>query len=159
MEQEKTYCYSYFGIESKGELVNGKGFVSDPKDGFDPVYITEKLGIKPFRAWKLGDPRPRGGTRYGFSCWDACQQEEPALDVGEQCLKIVRKLRDKTPLLLELKKEFDLDFVISIVPNIYSGEAPVVYFNHEIIEFCYLTGTEIGVDMYIYEFQEEDTDD
>ena len=102
--KEKTICYSYFFVESKGELMNGQGLVSDQKDGFDPKYITERLGIEPFRAWKLGDRRRSGGTRYGFSEWCACRQSEPALDVGKQCLNIVRELRDKIPLLLELKQ-------------------------------------------------------
>lgn len=152
---EKTTCYSYFDIVSNGELIDGRGVVSHAKNGFDPAYITKKLGIEPFRAWKLGDLRRCGGSRYGFSSWAACRQEEPALDVGEQCLNIVRELRDKIPILLELKQEYDLNFGITIVPSIYSGEGPALYFNHEIIEFCYLTGAEIGIDMYIYGFQEE----
>lgn len=155
MEEEKTYCYSYFSICSKAELINGIGYVSDPKDGFDPAYITEKMGIRPFRSCKLGDLRPRGGARYGFSKWSACRQEEPADDVGEQCLKIVRELREKIPVLLELKQEYDLKFDIIIVPHIYREESPVMHFDKEVIEFCYLTGTEIDVDMYIYAFEEE----
>lgn len=153
--EKKTECYSYFCIESKGEIINGKGLVSAPNGGFDPEYITKRLGIEPFRAWKAGDPRQQGSSRYGFSCWCACRQSEPALDVGKQCQNIVRELREKIPLLLELKREFELEFGISVVPSIYSGESPTLYYDHEVIEFCYLTGTEIGVDIYVYEFQDE----
>lgn len=37
-----------------------------------------------------------------------------------------------------------------IVPSIYGEEKPLMGFNEEIIEFCYLTGTTIEVDMYVY---------
>lgn len=37
-----------------------------------------------------------------------------------------------------------------VVPSIYGEEKPLIYLNEEIIEFCYLTGTTINFDMYIY---------
>ena len=48
----------------------------------------------------------------------------------------------------EIKKEFHVDYTIMIVPSIRSEERPILGFDSEIIEFCYLTGTEIYVDMY-----------
>ncbi len=148
---EKTSCYSYFAICSSGDIQNGVGFVAAENSCFDPDRITEKLGIQPFEARKMGSPRKNGNGCYPFSDWACCKQCEPALDAQEQCRKIVRALYDKIPQLQEIKKECNVDYTIMIVPQIYNEENPILGFDSEIIEFCYLTGTEISVDMYIYD--------
>lgn len=68
-------------------------------------------------------------------------------------MAIVRLLKSKIPLLLEIRKTYKVTFCINIVPSIFNEETPVIAFNREIIEFCYLTNTEIGVDMYVYDKQ------
>jgi len=37
-----------------------------------------------------------------------------------------------------------------VVPHIFGEEQPIMSFNKKIIEFCYLIGTTIEVDMYLY---------
>jgi len=148
---EKSKCHSYFSIGSNGVIKNMIGFVANPNSDFDPEYITNKLNIEPYETRKMGSPRRDGKSTYPFSEWTACRQDEPAYDAGEQCLNIVRTLKEKIPLLLEIKKEYNVDFVINIVPYIYNEESPAICFNKEIIEFCYLTGTEIGVDLYVFD--------
>ena len=53
------------------------------------------------------------------------------------------------PILKQIKEQFDVNFVIMIVPSVYGDESPIMALNKEIIEFCYLTGTTIEMDMYI----------
>jgi len=144
----KTSCYSYFGICSSGEMQNGGGFVAAKDSDFDPDYITAKLGIEPFDTMKMGAPDKHGSGCNLFSDWCCCKQSQPALDAQEQCRTIVRQLYDRIPQLREIKKEFHVDYTIMIVPSIRNEERPILGFDSEIIEFCYLTGTEIYVDMY-----------
>ena len=146
----KTSCYSYFAICSAGEIQNGVGFVAAENSYFDPDHITEKLGIEPFEPHKMGTPRKNGHGCYPFSDWACCKQCEPALDAEEQCRQIVRELSARIPLLQEIKKQYNVNYCILIVPSIYNEENPILGFDSEIIEFCYHTGTEIAVDMYIY---------
>jgi hypothetical protein len=127
------------------------GFIANPNSDFDPDYITEKLNIKPHNTKKMGCLRPNGNGNFPFSSWTACYQTEPTLDVEKQCLNIVRILKEKIPILLDIKAKFDVEFCINIVPQIYNEASPAIIFNKEIIEFCYLTGTEIGVDIYVYD--------
>ena len=148
---EKTTCYSYFAIYSSGEIRDGIGFVASENSDFDPDDITAKLGYNPFETKKMGTPRKIGHGLYPFSNWSCCKQTEPALDAEEQCRKIVRELYDLIPQLQEIKKEYNVDYSIIIVPHIYNDENPLLAFDSEIIEFCYLTGTERSVDMYIYD--------
>lgn len=146
---DKTTCYSYFAICSNGIIKNNGGFVANPNSHFEPDYITGKLHITPYDSKKMGTPRKNGHGKYPFSDWAACKQIEPTIDAEEQCLRIVRILKDKIPALLAIKEEFDVTFSIVVVPHIYNEETPILGFNMEIIEFCYLTGTEIGIDLYV----------
>lgn len=148
---DKTNCYSYFAICSNGIIKNGVGFIANPNSDFNPDFITDKLNIQPYGSTKMGTPRENGHGSYPFSDWGACMQTEPAIDAKEQCVKIVRALKEKIPALLDIKKKFDVTFSLIIVPNIYNEESPVLAFNKEIIEFCYLTGTEIGIDLYVFD--------
>ena len=147
----QTTCHSYFLICSKGEIRDQIGFVADAGSDFDPNYITEKLGIEPFETVKMNEPRRRANGTYPFSEWVGCRQDEPALDAEEQCLNIVRQMRPLLPQLREIKEEYNVDFLIVIVPHIYNAENPLLSFNSEIIDFCYHSGTEISVDLYIYD--------
>jgi hypothetical protein len=146
---KSTECYSYFFICSSGIIQDMIGFVANPNSDFDPDYITEILNIKPFDTKKMGTLRRNGNGIYPFSDWSACKQKDPIFDVEMQCLNIVRILKEKVPILLDIKKMFDVSFGINIVPNIYNKEPPSIGFNKEIIEFCYLTGTEIDIDIYV----------
>lgn len=98
----------------------------------------------------MGSPRRTGHGTFPFSAWHACLQKEPALDGEEQCLRIVRMLTDKIPVLNEIRREVDVEFTLMIVTEIHHEEQPVLCFGREIIAFCYLTGTEISLDQSIY---------
>ena len=148
---DKTSCYSYFAICSEGEIQYGLGLVAAENGNFDPEEISKMLGILPFRAWAAGTPRGKGNGVFRFSMWSACRQDEPALDAGEQCLKIVRELTPLIPELNRIREQYNVSFSILIVPKIYNEETPTLVFDSEIIEFCHLTKTEIGIDLYVYD--------
>lgn len=148
--EKQTSCYSYFSICSNGRIENGTGFIANGNSDFDPDEVTRRLGIQPFWTAKMGTPRRSGHGISPFTSWDACLQKEPTLDAQEQCLGIVRALKDKIPILNQIRRETDVGFTITIVTEIHHEEQPVLWFDREIIAFCYLTGTEIGLDQYIY---------
>lgn len=153
---DKTYSYTYFKIVSNGEM-GQFGFQSTEAGVFDPDDITKSLVIEPFRKWKKSDIRNKGLDKkdpraiYGFSTWCAEKSTVDRLDVNKQCLDTIKKLKDKIPELLRIKSLYDVTFSIQIVPHIYNEEQPFVSFGKEIIEFCYLTGTGIAMDMYVYQ--------
>lgn len=62
----------------------------------------------------------------------------------------IKNLKNKISVLKSIKEQYDVNFEIMVVPSIYGEEQPQIYLNEEIIEFCYLTGTTINFDMYIY---------
>lgn len=150
---EKTSSYTYFGIQSNG--TSDRGFVAYEKGIFNPEDITRLLEIHPFKSWAYGDKRV-DGSKYLFSRWSAEKSEVGRLDVEAQCRDTIKNLKNKIPQLNQIKEQYDVSFVLTIVPSIHGEEQPWISFDEEIIEFCFLTGTTIGVDMYIYPLDNKD---
>ncbi|MEK3808086.1 DUF4279 domain-containing protein [Bacillus sp. FSL H8-0547] len=148
MQREYTQTYTYFGIESNG-WISSKGLVGNKNGIFDPNEITDELGIQPFSSWKKGDKR-RDCSEYLFSSWEAERSDKDMLDVEAQCLDTIKNLRNKISVLQNFKEKYDVNYILMVVPSIYGEEKPHIAFNEEIIEFCYLTGTTINFDTYIY---------
>ncbi|MFD1032645.1 DUF4279 domain-containing protein [Metaplanococcus flavidus] len=147
---EKTSSYTYFAIKSNG--TSDSGFVAFEKGIFNPEDITRVLEIQPFRSWAYGDKRI-DGSEYHFSNWSAEESDIGRLDVEAQCRGTIKNLKNKIPQLKGIKEQYDVSFVLTIVPSIHGEEQPYMSFNEEVIEFCYLTGTTISVDMYIYQLE------
>jgi hypothetical protein len=144
-----TNSYTYFGIASNGEI-GSRGLIGNERGVFDPHDITKALGIQPFRSWKKGDARP-DGSQVLFSIWKAEKSTKGRLDVEAQCMETIKNLKNKILILKKIKEQYDVNFYIKVVPHIFSEEQPLMSFNKEIIEFCYLAGATIEIDTYIYQ--------
>lgn len=151
----QVQCYSYFSIASQTQTIRtGEGrlaHVAVENGNFDPAVITDLLGLHPHRAWQQGD-RNAFNKPYGFSCWSGCMQKKPVFDAGRQCQRIALQLHDKIPVLNALRQQYAVQFWISVVSVLHPEEStPALSLGHEVIAFCYLTGTQIDVDMYVSE--------
>ena len=151
MNIEKTTCYSFFLIQSAGYLDYTKGFVPEKNSAFEPDMITEMLGIQPFEIMRYGELKPNKKSRYNFSSWYGCKQTEPETNRFNQCENIVNELKSHILTLNKIKELFNVEFSIQIFPcTDNENHDRVIGFTKSIIEFCYLTGTEIVVDMVLY---------
>lgn len=128
-------CYTYFAI--KGE--------------FNPDVITEKIGLTPSATSKKGDKRSNG-TEYDFSYWEFGFCDEYDVVTENQMQKTIAPLLSKIEILKEIRKEYDVVFVLEIVPTVYS-DCPTLCLapSLEIIDFCHETRTEIDIDLYVGE--------
>lgn len=144
---EQTNSYTYFAIQSNGE--NDERLIAKAEGMFNPDDMTCLLEIQPFSSWASDDQR-KDGSEYLFSQWSAEKSDIYRLDVMAQCKDTIKNLKNKIPQLKQIKEQYDVKFVLMIVPSIFNGEQPWIEFDEELIEFCYLTGTTIGVDMYVY---------
>ena len=132
METRNT-CYTYFKI------------VGD----FNPDYVSELLNIIPQESWKIGDTR-RDGTKYDFALWKVGQCNEYDVEVANQMRKTISGLLEKIDLLNEIREENDVCFYLEIVPTVYVNDTnPCLAPTLDIIDFCHATRTEIDIDMYI----------
>ena len=135
----RNSCYTYFRI------------VGD----FNPDEITLQLNLTPEMSWKIGDLR-RNGTMYDFALWEIGRCTEYDVEVENQMRKTIAVLQDKIPLLNEIREKNDVSFVLEIVPTIYVGDTnPCLAPPLDVIDFCHATRTEIDIDMYIYDSEDE----
>ncbi len=131
----KNSCYAYFRITGD----------------FDPDIITERLGLIPYKYWKIGDKR-RNGTLYDFASWEIGRCEQYDVLTENQIHKTIAPLVDKVELLNEIRNEFNVTFTLEIVPTIYVDNAsPCLAPSLKVIDFCHATRTEIDIDLYLME--------
>ncbi len=142
--------FSFFLIKSAGRLDFMKGFIPAENSAFDPEQITELLSITPFDTCTIGTPKPYGKNAYNFSAWYGCLQTEPETDRFDQCSKIAGMLKPHISDLQKIKELYNVSFCIEVYPRSGNAEG-IISFSHDVIELCYLTGTEIVVDMFCYE--------
>ena len=98
----------------------------------------------------------RNGTKYDFALWEIGRCEEYDIDVSNQMRKSIAALQDKIPILNHIRQEYDVSFFLEIVPTIYVDDiTPAIAPSLDIIDFCHATRTEIDIDMYIYDLEDE----
>lgn len=135
----KNSCYTYFSI----------------KGNFDPDEITKILNLKPFKIVKIGDKR-RDGKLFKFARWDfnKCDSYNPIVE--EQMEEVIKPLLSKIDILKNIMANHDVTFTLEIVPHIYVNDiAPALAPSLDIIDFCHETRTNIDIDLYIYENEED----
>ena len=131
---KKNHCYTYFKI------------VGD----FNPFIITELLNIEPEESWNKGDKR-RDGSLYTFSMWSCGRCDEYDPYVENQMRKTIELLKDKVDILNKIRNDYDVEFYLEIVPEVYAGGInPCLAPSLDIIDFCHLTRTKIDIDLYVY---------
>ena len=122
---------------------------------FNPDNVSERLGLTPEKTWKIGDLRCNG-TRYDFASWEIGRCTEYDVQVENQMRKTLASLWDKVSLLNQIREENDVHFVLEIVPTIYVDDInPCLAPPLDVIDFCHATRTEIDLDMYICNSEDE----
>ena len=135
----RNSCYTYFKMVGN----------------FNPDNISELLNLTPEKSWKTGDLR-HDGTKYDFAMWEIGRCIEYDIEVENQMRKTIAVLQDKIPLLNQIRQEYDVSFVLEIVPTIYVNDTnPCLAPSLDVIDFCHATRTEIDIDMYVYNSEEK----
>ncbi|WP_156664973.1 DUF4279 domain-containing protein [Morganella psychrotolerans] len=77
-------------------------------------------------------------------------RKEESYDVKEQTRKIISILNDKVIILNEIKKKYNISFMLSLLIEVENGEKPAIYWTPETNYFLGSIGAESSVDIYIY---------
>ena len=135
----RNSCYTYFKIVGN----------------FNPDDVTELLNLTPEKAWKIGDLR-RNGTKYEFANWMIGKCAEYDVYAENQMRKTISILLDKIAILNQIREENDVEFFLEIVPSIYVDDInPCLAPPLDVIDFCHATRTQIDIDMYLFNSENE----
>lgn len=120
---------------------------------FNTQEILKTLNVKADKIYNKGEIiekskriRENDEITIGFN-------DEYDVNINVMLRKTLNDLTSKRELLLNLKKELNLEYYLVLVPEIYSdSDEPnqILSLESDIIEFLYLTKTEQDLDYYIY---------
>lgn len=119
-------------------------------DEFEPEIITKVLQISPDKYWKKGEQIKNKNSIRNFSCWSIKTGYEESIDINNQLVKIINKIKDKKNELVELKNQNKFYYKIQVVIKIENNEKPAIYLNRDIIGFLNDIKAELDFDLYIY---------
>lgn len=102
---DKTSCYPYI-------IITGD---------FEPNHITRYLNLQPFEQWRIDDEK-KNGRKFDFAAWKFGLCDEYDVFVENQMHSILKELMSRKEKLRRLNAEFDLSFLLEIVPSIYIDE-------------------------------------
>lgn len=134
-ENSKNECYTYFSIHGD----------------FKVDELCKSLEVEPIDSWESDDEMPNGET-YDEAYISCNRSGDYDVFTSRQMEKTIAPFENKIDLLIELKKKYNLKYYLEIVPELHIGEvAPALAPSAKVIEFCYKTGTELDVDLYVLE--------
>lgn len=132
-------CYTYFTI----------------KGNFNPDDISVMLQLQPYKTHKIGTLR-KNGTEHESACWSFGRCNNYDVYVENQMEKTIEPLLNKIDILNEIRNKFDVSFYLVIVPTIYANSIkPCLAPSLKIIDFCHFTRTNIDIDLYVINEEEE----
>ena len=127
---------------------------------FDPLDIEKILGIPAEHSWKKGDHIRNLKQVHPSSCYEIGRCEKPTMYVEKQMRKTISILLDKIEALQEIRRTYNVEFVLTVVPYFYLDEVnPCIDPPMDVIDFCHLTRTKISIDYYIYPNRHLDDED
>ena len=136
----RNSCYTYFRIVGN----------------FNPDDISALLNLTPEESWKIGDLQRNGTTKYECANWTIGKCAEYDVYVENQMRKTISILLDKITTLNQIREENDVEFFLEIVPSIYVNDInPCLAPPLDVIDFCHATRTQIDIDMYLFNSENE----
>jgi predicted transcriptional regulator len=110
--------------------------------------VSERLSTTPTVSYKKGDSiSANSSLRRKETSWEYGTDYQYSLDVNEQFMQVMNRMRDKCSIINELQAEFGLASIICIVIRMENGQAPALYLEKDILTFASNIGAEIEVDL------------
>ena len=120
--------------------------------------VTKQLGIEPTESYKKGDIikkiSPTENHVRSYTCWKLSTGYQESLDVGEQMDMIIDQIGDKSAIINDLKRQFELDCRFTIVIKMNNGYTPGLYLDQSIIAFANSINADFDMDLYANAYDE-----
>ena len=115
--------------------------------------LLSTLNVKANKIVNKGEINPRSKKVWEYNDVKIGFNDKYNVDINEMIRETLKNLIPQVETLAKLKKEYSLKYYLVLVPEIYSdSEEPNQYLSldRDIIEFLYLTETDIDLDYYVY---------
>lgn len=120
---------------------------------FNAKDVLNALEVDNYEVFNKGEEYKISKRKREFDEIKIGFNENYNVDINEMIRATLKGIINKTDVLKTLKKELSLDYALVLVPEIYSDSEepnPLLSLDRDIIEFLYLTETDIDLDYYVY---------
>ncbi|MBO0453177.1 DUF4279 domain-containing protein [Candidatus Enterococcus murrayae] len=114
----------------------------------DPEYVTKKIGLKPHIFYKKGEIA-QNHKPYKQGCWSIIVPYEVSYDISVQVEKLFKMIRDKKEIILEVKKMYKGDVILSVVIEVENQTIPGVTFENQHITLLAELEADMDVDILL----------
>lgn len=119
-------------------------------DSFSIDEVTEKLLLNPTESYNKGDVIRKEPSLLlrRETVWNYGIEYEESYDIMDQVNQVLNVLESRKDILIELSKEFEIEFLFMIVICVRDGQGPALYLDKRIIKFAGTINAEIHFDVY-----------
>ncbi|PIT09029.1 DUF4279 domain-containing protein [Snodgrassella alvi] len=114
---------------------------------FNPDEVTKLLGILPTKTRIKGSMTDAQYHPAIETTWSLRNYENSINDLDQQLCQIINGLKDKTEILLKLKKEYNLYYMFIIVAYIYNDIESDIYLKRNTLDFISLLDAKLTIEI------------
>lgn len=117
---------------------------------FDPVDITNRVGIEPTISHRTGDPASLGRTQRR-DAWAVRIGPRETLELEPLVKELIEQIGARTTQIRETCSELDLELCLScpIVPK--STLIPSIHLSPDVLEWIVRLGAHLDIDVMIWD--------
>ncbi|MCA1046592.1 DUF4279 domain-containing protein [Bacillus toyonensis] len=128
-------------------------------DEFPVEVVSERLQVSPTKSYKKGDiirkTNETENITRNYTSWQLSTGYQESLDVGDVMEQFILKLKDKSAIINELKREFGLECRFTIVIKINDSHTPAFHLDNPVIDFANSIKADFDIDLYANPYVEE----
>ncbi|MBJ7930769.1 MULTISPECIES: DUF4279 domain-containing protein [Bacillus cereus group] len=121
-------------------------------DEFPVEVVSERLQVSPTKSYKKGDiirkTNETENITRNYTSWQLSTGYQESLDVGDVMEQLILKLKDKSAIINELKREFGLECRFTIVIKINDSHTPAFHLDNPVIDFSNSIKADFDIDLY-----------
>ncbi|EJR63066.1 hypothetical protein IIO_02163 [Bacillus cereus VD115] len=128
-------------------------------DEFPVEVVSERLQVSPTISYKKGDiirkTNEIENITRNYTSWQLSTGYQESFDVGDVMEQVILKIKDKSAIINELKREFGLECRFTIVIKINDGHTPAFHLDNPVIDFANSIKADFDIDLYANPYVEE----
>jgi Domain of unknown function (DUF4279) len=126
-----------------------KVYLSIFGDIFDPVALTQLIGIEPTSTGIKGQPTNSKRTINKETFWDLSTESIESLFLEEVNNSLLDKISGLESIIFQFMTKHNLSAKFNIVVKIIDQQSPSLYFNRAFLNCVESLAAEVDIDTYV----------